>query len=338
MVNIKFIAKKAKVSVRTVSNVLNKRDSQYSEKTRKKVLRVIKRYDYLPSRIARGLRTGATGTIGFIVPDLSYHPIFSELFVYIEDLLSSSNYNILLFNSKNSLKREIKIINSLIENKVDGILFIRIVKDNPAVKKIPVNIPLVACLRAFESLDVPSVLTDNIEIGRVATEFLIKKGHKKIIHMVGDEDLLAHRERKIGYLETLEKHNIKINKDYLVYSDYMDIRLYEKLAGTFRELKDFTAIFSYDDIVAANCIKALQKISYRVPEDISIIGVNNSNFTNFIEPSLTTIEQPIKEICNKSVDLLLELINNKEKHKEYKNKVFIFEPKFIERESVADLT
>ena len=66
----------------------------------------------------------------------------------------------------------------------------------------------------------------------------------------------------------------------------MDTKLYEKLADTFKDLKDFTAIFSYDDIVAANCIKALQKIGYKVPEDISIVGVNNSSFTNFIEPSL----------------------------------------------------
>lgn len=337
MVNIKFIAEKAKVSVRTVSNVLNKRDSQYSEKIKKRVLKIIDKYDYQPSRIARGLRTGDTKTIGFIVPDLSFHPVFSKLFVYIEDILSSSEYNILLFNSKNSLERETKIINSLIETKVDGILFIRIVKNNPEVKKIQANIPLVACLRAFENFNAPSVLTDNVNIGKVATEYLIKKGHKKIIHMVGDEDLLSHRERKIGYLETLKKHNLKINKEYLVNSDYMDIRLYEKLAESFKKLKDFTAIFSYDDIVAANCVKALQKIGYRVPEDKSIIGVNNSNFTNFIEPSLTTVEQPIKKICEKSVDLLLELINNKEKYKEYKNKVFKFQPKFIERESVADI-
>ncbi|MBM3707840.1 MAG: LacI family transcriptional regulator [Actinobacteria bacterium] len=206
MVNIKFIAEKAGVSLRTVLNVLNNRDTQFNEETKKKVLDIIEKYQYLPNRIA--------------------------------------------------------------------------------------------------------------------TEYLIKKGHTRILYMVGNEDLLAHRDRKKGYLDTLKKYGIEINKDYLIYSDFKDLKLYEKLTVKFKSLEGFTAIFSYDDTVAANCVKAVKRVGKRIPEDISIIAVNNSNFLNWLEPALTTIEQPINEICIQRIDLLLALINNKDVVKKSVNQFF----------------
>jgi len=337
MVNIKFVAKKAGVSIRTVSNVINNRDSQYNEKTKKRVLDVIEKYQYISNRIARGLRTGKSKTIGLVFPDISYHPIFSEILDIMNELLNSVEYNILLYNSKENLENEKKTITNLIESNVDGIILIKIVDKNPdIIKIIDREIPIVACLRSTDYKNVPSVLTDNVEIGKIATEYLIKKGHRKIIHMVGNTDLRAHRDRKIGYIKTLEKYNIKINEDYLIYSDYKNPKLYEDLIEKFKEIGEFTAIFSYDDLVAANCIKAIKKINKRVPEDVSVVAVNNSIFLDWLEPSLTIVKQPIEEICKQSVDILMKIINNKEIMKEF-NKEIILKPIFIERESVADI-
>lgn len=338
MVNIKFIAKKANVSLRTITNVLNNRDSQYSKETKKKILKIIEKYDYLPSRIARGLRTGSSKTIGFVVPDIDYHPIFSKMFFYVEDLLRQNDFNLILYNSKEDLKREKNIILNLIESKVDGILFIRIVEKNPSRKELLKDVPLVACLRAFEHSKVSSVLTDNKKIGMLATEYLIKKGHKKIVHIRGNQDLLAHRDRQFGYIEDLKKNNLEINDKYLFYVDYKDKDLLEKLKDYFKSLKKFSAVFSYDDIVAANCIKALNNIGYDIPNDISVIGVNNSNFTSWLEPSLTVIKQPVKKVCEYSVELLIKMIKNKNFWEEKKEEVTMFEPILIERQSVKDIT
>ena len=337
MVNIKFIAEKAGVSLRTVSNVLNNRNSQYNEETKKKVLDMIEKYQYLPNRIARGLRTGKSENIGLVVPDISYHPIFAKIFETINEILTVRGYNILLFNSKEDLEREKKIITNLLESNVDGVIFIRIVDKNPEIKKvIDNNIPIVACLRSTDYDEVPSVLTDNVEVGRIATEYLIKKGHRKIIHMVGNEDLLAHRDRKKGYIQTLKKYNIEARNDYLIYSDFQCLKLYEQLIDKFRELEGFTAIFSYDDIVAANCVKAINRIDKIIPEDISIVAVNNSNFLNWLEPSITTVEQPVDEVCRHSVDMLLDLINKKESPGKITKNLFL-KPRFIERGSVSDI-
>ena len=337
MVNIQYIAKKSNVSLRTVTNVLNNRDSQYSEKTKKRVLKIIEKYDYLPSRIARGLRTGSTKTIGFVVPDIDYHPIFSKMFLYIEDLLRKNNYNLFLYNSKENLIREQNIVADLLENKVDGILFIRIEEKDIKLKYLLKTVPLVACLRAFDDMKVTSVLTDNKMIGTIATEHLIKKGHRKIVHIMGNQDLLAHRDRQTGYRQALKNYDLKTENKYLFYIDYKDKDILEKLKNYFKKQKSFTAIFAYDDIVAANCIKALNNIGLSVPDDISIIGVNNSNFTTWLNPSLTVVKQPVKKICEHSVELLIDMIKNKSHWEEKKEKAIKFAPMLIERDSVKDI-
>jgi LacI family transcriptional regulator len=234
MITMKDIAREAEVSVQTVSNVINNRDSQISEKTRKRILALVEKFNYKPSRIARNLRSGSTKTIGLVVPHLIYHPVYAEIFDLIENELSNLDFGILLFNSREDIIRENKAIEALLESKVDGIIFIRIIQRNPLLEKLPKNIPLVACLRAFDSINVPSVLLNNKKAGFLATEYLIKKGHKKIIHIEGNEDLLAHRERKLGYIEALKKYNLPIEKKYIISCDYKKKGLYNELS---RKLK-----------------------------------------------------------------------------------------------------
>ena len=196
MVIMKDIAREAKVSIQTVSNVINNRESQISEKTRKIILELVEKFDYKPSRIARSLRSGNTKTIGLVVPHLIYHPVYAMIFDLIENELNNQGFSILLFNTREDILKENKAIETLLESKVDGIIFIRIIQRNPRLEKLQRSVPLVACLRAFEYINVPSVLVNNKKAGFLATEYLIKKGHKKIIHIEGNKDLLAHRERE----------------------------------------------------------------------------------------------------------------------------------------------
>jgi len=337
MVTMKDIAREAKVSIQTVSNVINNRDSQISEKTRKIILELVEKFDFKPSRIARSLRSGNTKTIGLVVPHLIYHPVYAMIFDLIENELNNQGFSILLFNTREDILKENKAIETLLESKVDGIIFIRIIQRNPRLEKLQKSVPLVACLRAFEYINVPSVLVNNKKVGFLATEYLIKKGHKKIIHIEGNKDLLAHRERKLGYIEALKKHKLNIDEKYIISGDYKKKGLYKELSKKIARLKDYSAIFAYNDIVAVNCIKALGNLGYKVPKDISIIGVDNLEIGNFVEPSLTTIEQPIEEVCLLTVELLIDLINNKDKYGNNYNRVIICNPKLIIRDSVIDL-
>jgi len=336
MVTMKDIAKEAGVSVQTISNVINNRTSQISEETRKRILKLIDSFGYRPSRIARSLKRGSTKSIGLVVPDMVFHPFYPRIFDIIESELSDRGFNILLFNTREDIVREKRAIDELIENKVDGIVFIRIIQKNSYMEKLPKGIPIVACLRAFEYLNVPSVLTNNKKVGLLATEYLVKNGHRKIVHIAGNEDLLAHRDRKIGYMEALKRNNISIDPNYIFHCDYKEKNLYNEILNFLKGIKGYTAIFAYNDIVAVNCIKALKKLGYKIPEDISIIGVDNLEIGELIWPSLTTIEQPIKKICLRTVKLLIDLIENKEKFADITKKVTMYEPKLIERDSVKN--
>jgi LacI family transcriptional regulator len=165
MVTMKDIAKIAHVSVQTVSNVINNRGSQISEATKSKILGLVEKYNYSPSRIARSLRRGSTRNIGLVVPDMVFHPFYPKLFDIIESRLIDRGYNILVFNTRESVEREKMAVDQLLENKVNGIIAVRIIQRNDYWKRLSRNIPIVACLRAFEYFDVPSVLTDNKAIG-----------------------------------------------------------------------------------------------------------------------------------------------------------------------------
>jgi len=337
MVTMRDIAKIAGVSVQTVSNVINNRDTAISGKTKKKILKLIEKHDYKPSKVAQSLRRGRTETIGLVVPDMVYHPFYPKIFDVIESELRNRGFNIVLFNTRENILLEEKAVDELLKHKVDGIIFIRIVQKNPYLEKLPKGIPIVACLRAFEYLNVPSVLTNNKKIGSLATDYLIKNGHKKIIHIAGNEDLLAHRERKEGYIETLKKNNINVNQEYIINSDYKKENLNIELLEILKKIKGYTAIFTYNDIIAVNCIKALINLGYKVPEDVSVVGVDDMKIGKFIEPSLTTIKQPIERMCLLSVKLLVDLIKKKKTSKREFRKVILCDPVLVERDSVKNI-
>lgn len=333
IVNLKFIAKKAGVSVQTISNVINNKTTQTSEVTRKRILELIEKYSYSPSKVAISLRSGKTKTIALVVPDIAYYPVYSFTFDIIANELKNHDFNILLYNTRENIEKEIEAINNLAINKVDGIIFIRIIEKNPYINRLSREIPLVACLRAFEYWKVSSVLTDNRQIGYLATSHLIKNGHKNIVHLAGSQDLLAHRERMVGYLEALKENKIIFNTDFVIFSDYKESDLYKDILLKLKKIKDYSAVFAYTDYVAISCIKALKYLGLKVPDDISIVGVDNLVIGNLIDPPLTTIEQPFEQISLKSVEILMDSIKNNTEPKD----IIIYQPKFIERESVKNI-
>jgi DNA-binding LacI/PurR family transcriptional regulator len=324
------------VSLQTISNVVNDKPGSISEKKRGQIKKLIEEYGYKPSKIAQSLRRGRTETIGLVVPDMIYHPFYPLIFDLIESELNDKGFNIILFNTREDIIREKKAVDELLRSKVDGIIFIRIIQKNAYLKNLPKNIPIIAFLRAFEYLNIPSILTDNKKIGILATEYLLEMGHKKILHIEGNMDLLAHRDRSKGYIETLIKHDIEIDNKFTVTCDFKQDDVSDSLKQTFKDLNSFTAVFAYNDIVAINSIKALINLGYKVPDDISVIGVDDLKIGNFIEPSLTTIRQPIENMCYKCVDLLIELINDKKKFRGNHKRTY-FDPVLVERHSVKKM-
>ena len=341
MVTLKFIAEKVGVSIQTVSNVVNNKDAQVGIQTKKIILDLLQKYGYTPNRSAKSLRRGSTKTIGLIVPDIVHYPIYSEVFDIFEEELSNNWFDLLLFNSRENLEREERAINKLIEHDVDGAIIIRIAGKNETKNNYYFNlsrkkIPIIGCIREFYDTDVVSILTDNKKVGYLATEYLIKNGHKEILHISGDFSLKTHRDRFDGYKAALKDNKIKFHKNKMISLDYKDQNLNNKIIEIVQNQKNYTAIFTYTDLIGVGFIKIFNYLGIDVPDDVSIIGVDNLKVGNYTKPNLTSISQPIKKICSNAVNLLLKMISNS-KQSNNKKKIILYTPQLVIKKSVKNI-
>ena len=205
---------------------------------------------------------------------------------------------------------------------------------------------------SFKNIDVPVVLTsvntvssagrdkystvgiDNLQSAYSATEYLIKKGHENIAIMIGEKnDFCVSWWRYKGYIKALMDYNIKINDENLIIGDYDSEKAYEETMKLLKHRKDITAIFVISDFMAIGAAKAVSDSGLRVGEDISIIGFDGMDVSCYYNPGITTINQPKKEMAEKSVEILFELLKKKGE-----NKHILLDTELIERESCMDIS
>lgn len=297
-VTIRDVAKKAGVSISTVSRVLSPQINDYMrEETRGKVLGAIKELDYRPDIRAQSLRGRGTRIIGLVMPD-ALNPFYQELAYVLEEVCYREKYGLLVCSSKNSITRELTYIDLLERQKVDGIIIstvgLKEIKLNNLVKR---GIPIVLMDRDVPGADIPVMFTNNYLGGCQATQHLIDLGHKKIACIAGSMRTLSSINRLKGYCDTLRKNGLEVDKKLiregkLIYED--GYKLMKELA---RKSGDgFTAVFCLNDLVALGAMRAVQEDSKNIPSDYSIVGFDNISLSSVSNPPLTTIAQPIKEI------------------------------------------
>lgn len=321
------IANLAGVSKATVSMVINKRDESISQETRNKILTIAKEMNYIPNSIARSLSTKKTNTIGIILPDIT-NPFFSEMARAIEDGASSLGYNVIFCNTDNGVKKEEEYIELLIGRLVDGVIFITGGEGSKSVKRLRNNnVPFVLVDRYIEGYEdqygVYCLNKDGIILG---VKYLCDKGKKHIAFVAGPKETGIVKQRLEGYKESMSK--------YSVYDGTLVFKGELNIDGGIRateELLSYTtnidAIVYSNDIMALGGMKVLSRKGYKVPRDISIIGFDNVQISQFIEPELTTIAQPIYEMGTESCRLLIDIIDEKP----IANKQIYFSPKLIIR-------
>lgn len=297
-VTIKDVAKKAGVSISTVSRVLSPQANDYMrEETRGKVRGAIKELDYRPDIRAQSLRGRGTRIIGLVMPD-ALNPFYQELAYVLEEVCYKEKYGLLVCSSKNSITRELTYIDLLESQKVDGIIIstvgLKETKLNNLVKK---GIPIVLMDRDVPGADIPVMFTNNYLGGCQATQHLIELGHKKIACIVGSMHTLSSINRLKGYYDTLGKNGLEVDKKLikegkLIYEDG-----YKLMKELVRKSRDgFTAVFCLNDLVGLGAMRAVQEDSKNIPSDYSIVGFDNISLSSVSNPPLTTIAQPIKEI------------------------------------------
>lgn len=311
MASIKDVAKKAGVSVATVSRVMNNR-GYISKETRRKVEKAMEAIDYHPNQIARSLQRSQSFFIGIIVPD-SNHPFFSDLIKYVEMRANERNYKLLICNSLDDPEKEANYISMLRQNQVDGIIMCSHTMDIENYKKVP--FPIVSFDRLI-SPGIPCVGSDNFRGGELATEHLIQAGCKQLLHISGplNLDILANRRRD-AFVVTCMKHDV----DYQIIEgahnkltfDYFWSFITENL--TPEELHCYDGIFCSNDIVAYALYVYAQQLGIQVPEELKIIGYDYHSFTRMLQnPKLTTIMQPSDRIGSMLTNTLIQMIEGDE--------------------------
>ncbi|RRJ62347.1 LacI family transcriptional regulator [Paenibacillus oralis] len=311
MASIKDVAKVAGVSVTTVSRVMNNR-GYISKETRRKVEKAMEMIDYHPNEIARALQKNQSYFIGIIVPD-SNHPFFSDLIKYVEVSANEKNYKLLVCNSLEDPAKEANYISMLRQNRVDGIIMCSHTMDIESYKKVP--FPIVSFDRLV-SANIPCVGSDNYRGGELATEHLIGRGCKRLLHISGPLglDMLSNRRRD-AFVITCMKHGVSYDiiegaHNKLTF-DYFWSFITEKLPPD--KLSEYDGVFCSNDIVAYALYIYAQQNGIRVPQDFKIVGYDYHSFTRMLQnPKLTTIMQPSDRIGAMLTNTLIRMIENTE--------------------------
>ncbi len=309
-VTVADIARKAGVSIMTVSRVINHK-GDVSPATRRRVQQIINRLDYRPSGIARSLVTRHSGTIGLVIPDVS-NPFFADVALGAEHVACAEGYNIYLCNTEEDPQRELAVVHSLEEKRVDGlVLFSRldsrqlagVIERHPAVVLINRQMP-----KNSKAPTIGSVRLDDVLGGRLAVRHLLERGHRAIGFLAGPPTSHSGRNRAKGYRDTLAEAGVQLNAAW----EYPCPPTVEGGQTAARALllsrPELTALFCFNDLVAVGALHACAELGRNVPRDLAIAGYDDIPLAALVTPSLTTCRAPRYELGAEAVRLLLNRI------------------------------
>lgn len=333
MASIFDVAKRAGVSKSTVSRVLNN-ELTVKEETKKRVEEAIKELNYSPSYFAQGIRTGHTKTIALLVPEYT-NIFYGEMFRGIEDIALKNGYMILVCNTERHKNAEIQYITDLLNRNVDGIIYNSYHIEEQMIsylqgKKIPV---VYMEEEVKEKRNVSYVFTDGFASSRNAVKYLFDLGLRRIGYLRNASTITATEYRYQGYIAGMKDCGLEIYPEYIyqckpeIEADY--IKQGMEAGGYYAKLeKKPEGIMTAIDLLGIGCEKQLLNEGIAIPEEISIIGYDNISLGEFIEPDLTTIEQPTREMGRVAAEILIKQIADFE----YQEQV-VFEGKLIKRAS-----
>lgn len=308
-VTIRDIAQHAKVSVTTVSRVLNDRPDVKKE-TRDKINSAIKELGYSPNIVARGLVLQRSNVIGFIVPDIT-NPSFPELARGIVNRARSYGYSVMFYDTNHDQRVEKEAIRLLRSKQVDGIILSFNEANKDELERLRLeHFPIVQIYRKSDKSVVSTIALDNVSSGYKATTYLIGLGHTRIAHISTGEGVQSGSERLQGYKNALADAGIPYDEELLRFG----VNSAESGRECMNQLLELppekrpTAVFASHDIMAAGAYDAIFEHGLSIPEDISVVGHDNNQISKLIHPKLTTVDTFKCELGKTGVELLMEEI------------------------------
>ncbi|MDQ0243544.1 DNA-binding LacI/PurR family transcriptional regulator [Bacillus fengqiuensis] len=330
-VTIYDVAEKAGVSIATVSKVINN-TGRISEKTRKKVQEIMEQLHYEPSMVASALTSKRTGTIGLLVPDIA-NPFFAEVARSFEDYAQKLGFGLVICSTDGKDEKARLYLSLLMRKQVDGLIITTYIKDADLLDQLTQRqIPIVLFSVDIPTLSVNAVSVDDYKGGLQATNYLLSLGHKRI--GVIAEDLSRSSYRIQGYKEAMTQAGAKVMESDIICTK-ATVQNGEAVAQQLLKKKGRpTAIFACNDLLAIGAMQAARKLDIKIPEELSIIGFDNTILAEIANPPLTSVSQPIKEMANQAMTVLVEEIENEQSSKQ---RVFML-PELVIRNSTAPLS
>ena len=326
-VSLRDVAKAAKVSVGTVSNVLN-RPEIVAPTTLNRVQATIKELGFVPNGFARQLRSGYSRTLGLVVPDVG-NPFFTEVARGVEDAARKRDYAVFLCNSDESIEKEDRYINVLIEQHVRGVLITPAdVKADRIAALRERGICVTLLDRELKGRNQCSVSVDDVHGGQMGIEYLASLGHKNIAWVCGPENIPQVADRGAGVAKAAKVASVEITT---VRVPLMNAAKGEEAAREILSMKKLpTAIFCANDLLALGVMRELIAKGKKVPEEIAIIGYDDIEFAPSAAVPLSSISQPAYQIGVTAADLILDECEEGEFHTHQQIK---FQPRLVERAS-----
>ncbi|HXB72111.1 MAG TPA: LacI family DNA-binding transcriptional regulator [Candidatus Acidoferrales bacterium] len=311
-VTIKDVARESGVNISTVSRALNN-GYGVNDQTREHVIAVAARLNYRPNRIARGLVTGRSHSLGLIVSDIR-NPFFAEVARGAEDAARTGSCDLVLCNSDLDADKQMQYVQSLLEKRIDGIMMnsVSMLNREQQAQLAASGVPIVLLNRSASNHTFSTVCADNESGGALAARYLLGLGHRKIAHLTGPRQHGNLSDRTRGFVRALQSAKNPVQPIVLHGKFNFDggTELTRKLLD---EHPDVTAIFAANDVMAFGVVHAGLDRGIRIPEDLSLIGFDNIEFSVIVHPPLTTIHQPKYEMGYAAVDILLRLARDRGK-------------------------
>lgn len=311
VMSVKKIAKAAGVSTATVSRVLNGSD-KVRETTAKRVMKVVDEMNYRMDHVARRMKVKQTDSlvIGLVITDID-NPFFSSVAKGVENVASKNKLVTMICNTNENPKKEKFFLNAMLSEKVSGAIIVPTTGNLDFFQDLVADgFPMVMVDRKPKGLNIDTVSLNNEKGSYDAVSKLIQNRHNRIGIVAGIRGLSNTEERLSGYVRALEESGIKITEDLIVYGDYVE-------SGGRRAIDRFlsldhppTAVFSSNNLMTLGCIKELYSRKLSIPDDMAIIGFDDSTWAEALIPPLSTVKQPGYELGVNAAELLIKRLND----------------------------
>jgi LacI family transcriptional regulator len=305
-VTIRHVARQAGVSTATVSHVLN--NTRFvSEETRARVLQAIADLHYFPSAVARGLATQETKAVGIILSDIA-NPFFTTLFKGVEHELAPLGYDLILANTGGQPETQEHSLQVLLTKQVDGIILAPTLQPSPMLQLLKQKgMPIVCVDRPSPGVDLPLVEVNNRQAAFEATSHLIADGHRRIGVILG---LGTSAGRLAGYVQAMEEHGLSVVES-LLYRGRSTLETgREGIKGLLALPTPPTAVFSANNLMTLGALHALRELGLRCPEDLALVGFDDTDWAGIFSPPLTVVAQPVAKLGQTAAELLHRLMGD----------------------------